>query len=405
LAPWPKGDLRGSAGGARPIAFLVAVAALAVAVFGCGGRIGAGATASGHGAGEAHSVHLDKLGDFHEPLYITQPPITNNLLFVIQKAGQIRVVRDGEQLDTPFLDLRDRVQSGGVEQGLLSLAFAPDYQASGLFYVSYTGRDDNLHVAEFRRQGVNLTVADPSSARQVLKVNKPAAIHNGGLLLFGPDEKLYVGVGDGGPAEDPHRTGQRRQTFLGKILRIDPRSSGSKPYTVPTSNPFTRDPGWDEIFAYGLRNPWRFSFDRKTGDFLIGDVGQDVWEEIDFRRPGRASGANFGWSAYEGRARYNRDQKARNSVRPILVYKHKPACSVTGGYVVRDKSLPSLYGRYIYGDFCTGEVRSLVPDQPKARDDRALGIKVPTLASFGEDNRGNIYAVSLNGPVYRLVDD
>ena len=357
------------------------------------------------GSAKRGSVKLEKVGDFSRPLYLTQAPGLDDLVFIVQKAGQIRVLEDGELREKPFLDLRDRVASGGVEQGLLSLALSPDFQRSGLFYVSFTDRRDDLKVLEFRTAPLDPLEVRLSSGRQLLSIHQPAPIHNGGMLLFGPDKLLYLGTGDGGPSYDPYRTAQSKNSFLGKILRIDPRRRGKAPYTVPKSNPFVGRNGWDEVFAYGLRNPWRFSFDRRTHDLLIGDVGQDTYEEIDFRRARKAGGSNFGWSAFEGRSRENRDQRrrARNAVRPIQVYRHGPRCSVTGGYVVRTPSLPSLYGRYVYGDFCSGKIRTLIPGERRARDDRLLGLEVPTLASFGEDNEGNIYAVSLNGPVYRLV--
>ena len=210
---------------------------------------------------------------------------------------------------------------------------------------------------------------------------------------------------DGGSEGDPDRRGQDPGTLLGKILRIDPRPSGGRPYSVPPSNPFVDEAGSrPEIYSYGLRNPWRFSFDRLTGALAIGDVGQSRFEEIDLLARGAGRGANFGWSAFEGFARFNQDQAAPSAVPPVLAYGHEHGCSVTGGYVVRDRSLPSLFGRYLYGDYCQGKLRSFpaVPDH-HASDDRPLGLKVPSLSSFGEDGAGHVYATSLDGPVYRLV--
>jgi glucose/arabinose dehydrogenase len=238
----------------------------------------------------------------------------------------------------------------------------------------------------------------------VLRVEQPFSNHNGGLVLFGPDEKLYVGLGDGGGA-DPDRNGLDLGVLLGKILRIDPRPAGGRDYSIPDSNPFTGQEGARaEIYSYGLRNPWRFSFDRLTEALSIGDVGQVQFEEIDLVPRGAGSGASFGWSALEGFERFNDDQSADGAVPPVLVYDHDEGCSVTGGYVVRDRSLPSLYGRYLYGDYCAGQLRSFT-SRPgrRARDDRALGVQVPSLSSFGEDNAGHLYATSLNGPVYRLA--
>jgi glucose/arabinose dehydrogenase len=231
--------------------------------------------------------------------------------------------------------------------------------------------------------------------------------HNGGQLQFGPDGDLYIGTGDGGQEDDPRRTGQNLDTLLGKLLRIKPNTgSGGSPYSIPPDNPFVnRPPGArPEIYSYGLRNPWRFSFDPVTGAISIGDVGQDNLEEVDYRRKGQAKGVNFGWSAFEGTDRFNQDQTAPNAVPPIFEYSHDGgACSITGGYIVRDRSLPSLYGRYVYGDYCTGDLHSLIPGIPRAKDDRSLGLNVPSLSSFGEDNQDHVYATSLDGPVYRLV--
>jgi glucose/arabinose dehydrogenase len=381
----------------------MALAGLAGA--GCASGQRAESKPPGNGSGKRGTVRLEKVGDFQRPLYVAQPPGEEDLLFVVQKAGQVRVLERGETKTEPFLDLRDRVGSGGVEQGLLSLAFAPDFARSRLLYVSFTDKRDDLEVVEFRASLANPLEVDPSKSRRLLSIHQPAPIHNGGHLVFGPGGHLYIGVGDGGPSHDPYRTAQSKNSFLGKILRIDPRRDGDHPYTVPRSNPFVGRDGWDEVYAYGLRNPWRFSFDRKTGDLLIGDVGQDFYEEIDFRRARRAAGSNFGWSAFEGKRVENPDQRrrARRRVRPILVYSHVPRCSVTGGYVVRDTSLRPLLGRYVYGDFCSGKIRSLLPSAHRARDDKLLGLQVPALASFAEDNAGHIYAVSLNGPVYRLL--
>jgi hypothetical protein len=260
-------------------------------------------------------------------------------------------------------------------------------------------------VVEYRRSESDPLVADTQSARELLHVPHPFVNHNGGLALFGPDRLLYIGIGDGGSQNDPDRNGQNLDTLLAKLLRIDPAASDGKPYTVPEDNPFVDRPdARPEIYSYGLRNPWRFSFDRLTDDLSIGDVGQDEFEEVDLVGRGQGRGANFGWSAYEGTARFNDDQRAPNAVPPVLVYGHDSGCSITGGYVVRDPSLETLYGRYLYGDFCAGQLHSFTarPDR-EATDDRPLGLQVPSLSSFGEDNAGHIYATSLEGPVYRLI--
>jgi glucose/arabinose dehydrogenase len=359
--------------------------------------------ATGDGVG---GVRLEQLGDFDQPLYVTQAPGDAKHLFVVEQTGRVQVLTDTERAAAPFLDLSDQVSCCG-EQGLLSIAFAPDYQRSGLMYADYTDRSGDTRVVEYRRSSSDPLAVDPGSRRVVLRVDQPFTNHNGGLVLFGPDDLLYIGLGDGGSEGDPDRIGQDLGTLLAKILRIDPRPRGGRPYSIPGTNPFVDQSGArPEIYSYGLRNPWRFSFDRLTEAFSIGDVGQSEFEEVDLVPRGAGRGANFGWSAFEGFARYNEDESAPDAVPPVLAYSHDEGCSVTGGYVVRDKTLPTLYGRYLYGDYCAGELRSFpaVPGR-RATDDRPLGLEVPSLSSFGQDDAGRIYATSLEGPVYRLVPD
>lgn len=374
----------------------VPLAAVAL-VAGCGG--GSDATDTMAQSPGENDVRLAKVGDFDNPDYVTQPPGSRDL-YVVEQGGTVRIVRNGQVLDRPALDISDEVTSGD-EQGLLSVAFSPDFPTSRLAYAYYTGKDEDQHVVEFK-VGADGSF-DRGSERELLHMADFAPNHNGGLLLFGPDRLLYIGTGDGGIAGDPQRNGQNRQTLLGKILRIDPRPSGGRPYTVRSPGPVGKG-SLPEICDYGLRNPWRFSFDRATEALLIGDVGQDTREEIDYVPADRVCGNNFGWSAFEGNERFNQDQTAPNAVSPILTYGHDQGnCSVTGGYVVRDRSLPALSGRYVYGDYCRGELRSLGPASPSALHDRSLGLNVPGLSSFGEDNAGHVYAVSLDGPVYRLA--
>jgi glucose/arabinose dehydrogenase len=399
----------------------LAGAVLALALAGCGDGNDGGTTAnappppksghSGQGRGVLPTgdgqggVRLQKVGDFDQPVYVTQPPGDDRDLFVVERTGRIEVVRDGEPLSRSFLDLGDQITSSGSEQGLLSLAFAPDYRKSGVLYVDYTDPAGDTRVVEYHRSSSDRLVGDPQSAREILAVDQPYANHNGGLVLFGPDHLLYIGLGDGGSEDDPERRGQDLSTLLGKILRIDPRPSGGRPYSIPGSNPFVGRAGTrPEIYSYGLRNPWRFSFDSATGALAIGDVGQNEFEEVDLVAEGNGRGANFGWSAYEGLVRFNDDQEAPNAVPPVLVYSHETGCSITGGYVVRDRGLPTLFGRYLYGDYCGAQLRSF-PAMPgrRAPDDRALGLEIPQLSSFGEDNAGHIYATSLEGPVYSLA--
>jgi len=349
-------------------------------------------------------VRLVEVGEFEQPLYVAQPPGEDEDLYVVEKGGRIVLVDDGTTVEEPFLDLGDEVSTGS-EQGLLSMAFSPDYERSGRFYVNFTDTEGDTRIQEFTRDPDDPRVADPGSRRELLRIDQPFENHNGGLLLFGPDDLLYVGTGDGGSAGDPMGNGQDLSTLLGKILRIDPDGAGGDPYAIPSSNPFVDEPGArGEIYSYGLRNPWRFSFDRLDEAFSIGDVGQDSLEEIDLVGRGQGRGANFGWSAFEGNQRFDEAKEAEAAIPPVLTYPLTEACAVTGGYAVRDERMRSLYGRYLYGDFCVGELRSF-PARPgeEATDDRPVGVDVPQLSSFGEDNRGRIYAVSLDGPVYRLA--
>jgi glucose/arabinose dehydrogenase len=355
----------------------------------------------------ARGVRLVGVGRFDAPVYVTAPAGDRRRIFVVEQGGTIRIVRAGKRLSTAFLNISSRVTSGG-EQGLLSMAFAPDYARTRRFYVNYTDRSGVQRVVEYRRSKSSAERALAASARLVLRYDDEEANHNGGLIVFGPDRLLYIGTGDGGGANDQHGergNAQKLSSLLGKLLRIDPRRSGGRPYSVPSSNPFAGRAGLaPEIYSYGLRNPWRFSFDRATGDLTIGDVGQNAIEEIDFARKGEASAANYGWRPFEGRRR-NFDEPAPDAVAPVLQLTHDAGnCSVTGGYVVRDSALPALEGRYVYGDYCRGELRSAKLGPGSAKGDRAVGVRtVEQLSSFGEDGRGRVYAMSLSGQVYRLA--
>ncbi len=370
--------------------------------------LGAAAT-GGDRAGGKGGVALKKIGEFESPIYVTGAPGYPRLLFVVERAGKIVVLDHGKKLGWPFLDISSQTTID-VERGLLSVAFPPDYKRSGLFYVYYTNRAGNIRVDEFQR--ATPTRADPGSQRQVIEIPHPVnANHNGGQLQFlGQD--LYFGTGDGGSAGDPPNNAQNKSVLLGKLLRIDPRKSGDKPYTVPAENPFVGKPGRDEIYSYGLRNPFRFSFDTLGGEpprIVIGDVGQNRFEEVDYTTVAAAAGANFGWDALEGDQPYSEENSGTpnpgGTVKPVYVYSHDRdgSCSIIGGYVVRDRSLPSLYGRYVYADLCEGELRSLALHFGHAGDDRKLGLHVDSPSSFGEDLAGHLYVASLEGPVYRLV--
>jgi glucose/arabinose dehydrogenase len=351
-------------------------------------------------------VRLLKVGTFTAPTYVTSPPGDKDRLMVVEQAGRIMVIRDGVTLPEPFLDIRDRVTAGG-EQGLLSVAFPPDYARTGRFYVYFTGGGgaDN-RIVEFRRR--TRDVADPATARTVLRMPNVEPNHNGGLMLFGPDGNMYVGTGDGGGANDQHGkrgNAQNLRTLLGKLLRIDPRPSGGRPYRVPVSNPFVgRADARGEIWSYGLRNPWRFSFDSRNGNLIIGDVGQEQVEEIDFAPNGSSRGANYGWRPFEG-DRVNFNEPAPGAVAPVITHTHAEGfCSITGGYVVRDSRLPELVGRYVYADLCEGRIRAATLRAGQKTTGQPLKLhNVPAVSSFGEDARGRVYVVSLSGPVYRLA--
>ena len=353
------------------------------------------------------SLHLVRVGGtFDAPVYVDAPSSDRRRVFVVQQGGKIIVLRGGKKLSRPFLDLTGSVRSGG-EQGLLGLAFAPDYARSRKFYVDYTDKSGNTRIVEFRRSGSSRDVADASSRRELLEIDQPEENHNGGQLAFGPDGLLYIGMGDGGGADDQHGSkgnGQNLNTLLGKILRIDPNPSGGKPYGIPSDNPYAKGGGRAEIYSYGLRNPWRFSFDARTGAIAIGDVGQNNREEIDFRDKGGARGVNFGWRVWEGTRHEFPDEAAPNAVKPALEYDHDADgfCSIIGGFVVRDKHLAGYYGRYLFGDYCEPNlyVGALRQGGSSARK---LNVTVKSLTSFGRDAAGRIYATSETGAVYRLA--
>ncbi|MGN6556767.1 MAG: PQQ-dependent sugar dehydrogenase [Solirubrobacterales bacterium] len=354
---------------------------------------------------QSGAVALKKIGSFEAPVYVAGAPGFPKLLFVVEQPGRIVVLRNGHRVRKPFLDLSSEVSYGG-ERGLLSVAFSPDYARSGRFYVYYTDEAGNIRIDEFRR--ATPTRAAIGSRRQVIVIPHPVnANHNGGQLQF-HDGLLYFGTGDGGSGGDPPNNAQNKDVLLGKLLRIDPRPSGGKPYSIPSDNPFVGKPGRDEIYSYGLRNPFRFSFDGNR--IAIGDVGQNRFEELDYTTVAAASGANFGWDAFEGFSKYTEENGGTpdpgGTVKPIFAYSHSRgggSCSIIGGYVVRDPRLRSLQGRYLYADYCEGQLRTLVPHLKRASGDHKLGLQVPSPTSFGEDDQHHLYVASQEGPVYRLV--
>jgi glucose/arabinose dehydrogenase len=348
-------------------------------------------------------VRLLLLGNFESPTFVAAPRGDRRRRFVVQREGSIVVVR-GRNRST-FLDISDRVSTDG-EGGLLSMAFEPGFGRSGRFYVYYTDNEGFLQIDQFQRSG-DANRADPGSRRSVIRVPHFRANHKGGQLQIGPDGLLYAGFGDGGSGGDPDENAQDLSRILGKLIRIEPRPGGG--YDIPASNPFRgRSGARGEIYAYGLRNPYRFSFDRRRGHLTIGDVGQSEVEEIDFV-PGRgggrqpAGGYNFGWDVFEGRTSYE-GGRAPGHVPPVIAHNQDGGyCSIIGGYVIRDPSLRGTrwFGRYVYGDLCNPGLRLAFLKRPTAPT-RSSGLRVSNLVSFGEDGRGRVYAVSLSGPVYRI---
>jgi glucose/arabinose dehydrogenase len=400
------GSIRGRA--SLRAALLVALAAaLVVAAAGPGTSAQAGRSV-GIGDGRGGIVKR-KIGNFAAPTYVTHPTGVPRFLYVVERGGRVRVLRKGNLRRRPFLDIRRRVSTGG-ERGLLSIAFHPRYRRNRRFYAFYTNRAGNLEIDEFRA-GSNRN-ANERSRRRVIVIRHPRfSNHNGGQIQFGPDGRLYVGTGDGGGAGDPRENAQDKRKLLGKLLRIDPRRRGSRPYRAPRGNPYVGRPGRNEIYALGLRNPYRFAFDRRR--IVLGDVGQDGWEEVDYESRRSLRGANFGWDHFEGDHRFdypgdNEAPRPRHYQKPIFEYRHTgrncgEACAIIGGYVVWNRKLRSLHGRYLYADFYVGDLRSFVARRRHGRRDRALGVHVEHPSSFGKGARGRIYVASLDGPVYRLV--
>ena len=314
-------------------------------------------------------------------------------LFVIEKVGRIRIIQNDQLVETPFLNITERVNSTGNEQGLLGLAFHPQYAQNGRFFINYT--DNNSHNVIARYQvSSDPNVADPNSEVRLIQVDDPFPNHNGGVLAFGPDGYLYAGLGDGGSQGDPFANGQNTKALLGKILRFDVDSAD--PYAVPPDNPFG-----NEVWAYGLRNPWRLSFDKLTGDLYIGDVGQNTWEEIDFLPKGSLGGTNFGWNFREGAHDY-KGGGPQGMVDPVAEYSHSEGgCSVTGGYVYRG-SMPEWNGIYLYADYCSGKIWGLIHSDNNWQSKQLFDLDLP-ITSFGQDQSGELYLLSDSGGIFRLV--
>jgi hypothetical protein len=360
--------------------------------------------------GGAAALTLEPVGDFVDPMYVTSDPSDPDRLFVVERSGRVVLVEEGVQ--TTFFDLgQEDLVSTGHHRGLQSIALAPDFADTGRLYVYYSragtdadpGLEGDVQIDELTATGDGVDLA---TRRPLLTIeHSEGTDHYGGQLQFGLDGNLYVSTGDGGCCGDPLENAQDLGSLLGKVLRIDPRPSDGAPYSIPSDNPFVGEPGEDEIWSYGLRNPWRFSFDRLTGDMVIGDVGENAWEEIDYApAPDAGRGMNFGWDCREGMHDYEPEGCEGPFAEPVFEYPHSgPSCtSITGGYIVRDPSLGDLYGRYLYADLCPGELRSLELAAPFESDRLELSLEVP--ASFGEDSCGRLYVTSFaTGEVYRLT--
>jgi len=340
---------------------------------------------------------------FQRPTFVTHAGDGSGRLFVLEKPGRIRVVKGGSLQNAPFLDIQSLVRSSGNEQGLLGLAFHPDFAQNGRFFVAYTALDAKNTVAEYRVTERGGDRADPGTAKVLIAQADQYPNHNGGMLAFGPDGYLYISMGDGGSGGDPLGSGQNKGTLLGKLLRVD--VDGGEPYGIPDSNPFADDPSAKgEVWAWGLRNPWRFSFDRETGDIWIADVGQNKYEEIDFQPAGSKGGENYGWNVMEGEECYRAGCTPLDSfVPPVFVYDHGDGCSVTGGYVYRGKAIPSMRGAYLFTDYCTGKLWATLREG-EAFETEEIGSLPQGVSSFGEDEDGELYVVlDQGGSLQRLV--
>lgn len=343
---------------------------------------------------------VEVVGGFSRPVLVTHAGDASGRLFIVEQYGRIWIYADGALLPQPFLDVADRISTRGNEQGLLGLAFHPDYETNGLFFINYTDRDGATAVVRYRVSADDANRADPASAALILQIAQPYRNHNGGHIAFGPDGCLYIGMGDGGSAGDPQGSGQNPAALLGKMLRID---VNAEPYAIPADNPFVNAAGFaPEIWALGLRNPWRFSFDRATGDLYIADVGQNAIEEVNFQPAGSSGGENYGWNFLEGTRVYSRAAAPAGLTAPFFEYPHPEGCSVTGGYVYRGERLPDLQGVYLFGDYCSGMVYA------SRRDEAGIWQTVrwlstnESISSFGEDEAGDLYLVGHAGSIFRF---
>lgn len=351
-------------------------------------------------------INLETFAEgLNAPTTITH--VNDSRMFVVEQSGTIKIVDEqGNINENPFLDIEDRINYGG-EKGLLGLAFHPDYQTNGLFYVNYSNPDGDTHVSEFSVSESDPDLANPDSERILLTIDQPYSNHNGGEIRFGPDGYLYIATGDGGSAGDPENRAQDMTTLLGKILRIDVNGD---PYGIPPQNPFVDDPqASDEIWASGMRNPWRFSFDRETGDLWIADVGQNEYEEVNFEPAGSDGGLNYGWRCYEGNHEYNTDdcQNQGTYTFPVHEYSHSETggCSVTGGFVYRGDEYPNMQGHYFFTDYCNDKIWTLYDDNGNWETTFQGQFSGNNFATFGEDAAGELYVAGLStGTIYKIID-
>jgi glucose/arabinose dehydrogenase len=348
----------------------------------------------------ATGIRLEQVaGGFNAPLYLAAPS-GDTRSFVVEQGGRVRIIKGSSVIPIPFLDISDRISSGG-ERGLLSIAFHPRYTENGYFYVDFTDPNGDTRIERMHADPKS-DRADGAPGKLLLTIKQPYANHNGGLVMFGPDGMLYIGMGDGGSGGDPHGNGQNRNVLLGKILRID--VDHGDPYAIPATNPFANGGGAKEIWSYGMRNPWRFSFDSPSGLLITGDVGQNAWEEID-AVSASAAGLNYGWNRIEGTHCYGASTCSKSGITlPLIEYGHSDGCSVTGGYVYRGKAIPSLAGTYFYSDYCQGWLRSARFVNGRATELRKWAVTSPgPVTSFGVDGAGELYVIASSGIVYRIA--
>ena len=355
---------------------------------------------------EPVDLQFDDGGQLVRPLFITHAGDGSDRLFLVQQGGIIYVMQNGEYAASEYLNLTDLVTADAntqqySERGLLGLAFHPDYAENGYFFVNYTDRQGTTHIVRYSVTADDPNVADPASAVDLFQQQQPFPNHNGGHMAFGPDGYLYVSLGDGGSANDPLAAGQNPNNLLGTILRLD--VDGEVGYAIPEDNPFVRtDEGADEVWAYGLRNVWRFSFDRATGDLYIGDVGQNQWEEINFQPADSLGGENYGWNIYEGTHQFS-GGPIEGVTMPIAEYNHSLGCSVTGGYIYRGEAVPALEGVYLYSDYCSGRIWMAYRDANLDWQDSLLLESGLQVSSFGEDEQGELFVVAYSGDLYKVV--